>query len=391
METQSSTPENVALNDKTQEYQVPETNHIDRLERIFELANLVTKQSTTKDGIKRPLLERRARAKITNHVKELDRSDPDDRLQIKEHLDLAKKRDEILTQFLNQGTIDVTLDNLGTQTVRYTDVSLQEADTKSKNTIVMIGGLSYDLGTYQPLIQEVALQGRTVLALGYPESTLTHKQGTQEFIEAIEQSEDFALHAKLYKQILEKLRKEGKVSDTVELWGYSTGAPIIAEMLLDDTVTEHVQNAALICPAGCVDQSPHQLSLGAGAEAAYIATKYLKETPSFPYIDTSGEEGIRDRVKDKLFEWIHKSHDDIFKGARVKDGGKITFFVEENDQVTKAVLAKEEFSENPQAVVVTSGGCHTTPLLNPEPQVKAIFQSQETDLPQGRTHIPSTY
>lgn len=172
-----------------------------------------------------------------------------------------KAYDIVANQFINdQKEITVDLGSLGEQMSRFVVLRPPNTDN-TKPPIFLIPGVSNDLEKAGSLPHELALQGRTVIVVSFPESW--KGRVTREFVEAtkkIAASDDFDPYTAYFKKVITQIqesadfRKEYGNHETIELVGFSTGANLVADILRDKDYQEKVTNAVLYNPGACIDR-----------------------------------------------------------------------------------------------------------------------------------------
>jgi pimeloyl-ACP methyl ester carboxylesterase len=290
----------------------------------------------------------------------------------------ANRRDEIDKQYLNQREISVNIPGYGEQKARIIDIRPVGEEVDDKPPILLIPGISNDLECVSNLATEIAYQGRRVIAVGYPESFMG--KTTPEFADAVEKDEGFGPHAEFYKAIVDKYSGE----NGLEIWGYSTGAPIASTILEQKAFQDKITDAVLLCPAGAVDQSVNDMKLGAIQELKYLKDSGFNAGVDFHSLVIGGRKEqmkedkiLHDKIFNSLFEKICQAHTEWEK-ARVREGGKITVLNGEQDRITKSFLVKQGvWKTNPQInSEVIKDGYHSTPLMKPQEVVAQIFRAQ---------------
>ncbi|HEX3654522.1 MAG TPA: hypothetical protein VHV55_01880 [Pirellulales bacterium] len=361
----------------------PETNVIKTLDdwQLFMLlGKAVTSRSLMRagpDGARqeRPLSVRYRREKLYRLLRSTS-----DRYGRKQVLKEAHDREEIARQFLRQGEVTVTLPVLGVQTAGFTHLSPSSARVGTP-TIVLIPGISNDVGCVETLAEELAFSGRIVVVISFPDAVLGRV--SLAFADAVEQSATFGPHASFFKSAIKRLLPE---SEELELWSYSTGAPIMAEMLNDDPAfSERVKEAVLVNPAGSVSQGRVQFLLGLVKEMVSLLA-HPRDLPSFVFgppdkkpSDDSQKQKEQSEAKNRiitaLLEHIVKQTD--WSQMKVAPGGQITVVTSQSDDVTKCYRAfnKRTRPPNPAIRVVEIPGRHCTPLLKPAEVITAVRAS----------------
>ncbi len=361
----------VELPRRTQEKSLPENDKANALDKLFYAATFITRKSMAehKAGIERTRQLRRVRAKLYKELKKIPHDQRESRQAI---FDEAHTRDNIEAQFLNQGNVEVTLPNLGTQSSRFTVVELPESqkppEAANLPPIVFIPGISNDTAYGISLVEELALKGRKVITLGYPESSLGNL--TPEFAQASAESETYEPHTTYFKQAIDKLVGDGPF----DLWGHSTGSAVSGSLLADPEVSKRVNTAVLLSPASSVNQSDNSLNIGIVHD--FMALKRdLPEFSKFAFIPQGGEKGSPKRlVYDSMLKHVRTKFD--YTTSHVKEGGKIIVVSSPNDRVVKSSDAAEDFKRNPQVKYLEMPNAyHATPTLKPDITIQIVSQA----------------
>jgi alpha-beta hydrolase superfamily lysophospholipase len=368
IEGSTQTPKEGGLT-RTQEKALPEKDLTSAFDRLFYAATFITRKSMAehKAGIERTRQLRRVRAKLYKELKKIPHDQKESRQAI---FDEAHARDNIEAQFLNQGNVEVTLPNLGTQSSRFTVVELPESQKPPEAIglppIVFIPGISNDTAYGISLVEELALKGRKVITLGYPESSLGNLTG--EFAKASAGSKTYEPHTTYFKEAIGKLTGAGPI----EIWGHSTGSAIAGNLLVDPQFASRVENAVLLSPASSVDQSA--LSLNIGIARDFMAIKRdLPEFSKFAFIPQGGKD-LKKVVYKTMLEHVRTKFD--YTTSHVKEGGKIIVISGPNDKVVKSSDAKEDFERNPQIIFrEMPNAYHSTPTLKPEATINLVQQT----------------
>jgi len=296
----------------------------------------------------------------------------------------AHERDEIARQYLRQGEIRVNLPGLGEQTALYTHIdppaSRESSREEPKPPIFLIPGVSNDIDCVGALAQEIAYAGRSVVVVGFPESFMGST--TESFAKAVKDTPNYGPHTDFYKESIDALL--GSDSD-FELWGFSTGAPISAEILNDPRFQERVNEAVLLSPASSVDQTSMQINTGTASEGARLLKrfstlgKYTFSMGRNKNVEQQPQE--QKKRRGEIFKSLMKkvqTKTASWEGAKVKDGGNIVVISGGKDQITKSYRVEDDFRKNPQMEVVhLPNAYHSTPLTEPQETVEKIFAQQE--------------
>lgn len=280
----------------------------------------------------------------------------------------------IADQYLRQRTITIDLPGMGSQSARMIDLclpeSLQKPEAKTDLPIFLIPGVSNDVECVGSLAMEAAVQGKRVIVVAYPESF--NGQTTDEFATAVNQANNYEPHANFYKTALDHIVGDQQV----EIWGYSTGAPITAEILQDSEYQQKVKKAVLICPAGSVDQS--QTSLAKGLIKEIRMFKDVKSTANY-MLSIGGQNNDKNNLarRKQILKFLMKKitkNCNLWHTAKVAEGGKILVISGENDNITKSRNAEYEFQQNSQAaMIIIPDASHSYPLTHPKNVVNLII------------------
>lgn len=175
----------------------------------------------------------------------------------------GKRLDSADRQFATQSIASIDMGELGEQKAEKVELFIpkdgeDEEKARNKPPIFIIPAYSGDLYGIEPLLKEAAIaSGRRVISVATPES---HGGEANEKLEkAIVESQTMDPYVDFFKKAIDTF--VGQESE-VELWGYSTGGVVMAEILTDSRYQDRVINAVAIAPAGCVEQSPKELNWG---------------------------------------------------------------------------------------------------------------------------------
>jgi pimeloyl-ACP methyl ester carboxylesterase len=350
----------------------PEINKLEAFSNLFRRLGAITSKSRIRNTESdRPFSLLAKRAELHKEVTEARGAK--DTKKTEDLLHEAHMRDEIAKQYLTQGEVTIDMGELGKQTARYVEVKPPAERNKNLPTIFLIPGISNDIDCVGWLIQELAWEGRTVVCAGFPESHMG--KTTEAFARAVKDSKEYGPHSQLFSAELKTLIPDGEV----ELWGQSTGVPILEQILQDPEIQKRVTRAVGLNPASSVDQTLMSLYSGTAREAAYLAGEF-KNLPKYTLSGGRREmDGIakntpqaqlNKEVMNTLLERV-RTKMDLWKTAKVKEGGTITIVSGDKDFMTRS---SEEFTDeakfqvkNPQMRVVRLPECHhSTVLIHPE-------------------------
>ncbi len=380
-----STHYNTVITPPVQEHIIPVKNALDALDVLFRSLHLAIQKSYIPGTIvERPLSERAEIAELY-HAMQKGNLDIKDEEKV---YNAVSDLDNVYRQFLNQGEIKTELPKTGEQLARYTRITppkKRKERHRGKPPIVLLPGVSNDLECVETLATELPLLGREVIVIGFPESYMGYV--TPAFAEAVVESPTYASHVIFYKHAISQLTEEFA---EIELWGFSTGSPIISQILHDESFQKKTKHAVLICPASSVQQTMKQLTLGIIHEYEVL----FKRFTSVPkYVWTIGRKQPDDPVQKKLKKQIIMTllkrvatRLDLWHDARVKENGRIIVVSSDKDHITKSsrVFRNDQKTlqkinqYNPQLTVMNiPNGLHSTPLVDPKPVIEKVFQLQE--------------
>lgn len=358
------------------EKDVPEKNLLENFDRLFYGLGYVASKSK-RNGFERSLALRAERAQLFKQAK--NTPNREERRQI---IKEANDRDVIFQNYLEQRQIWINMGNLGEQSSRYVDLLPPQERKKEveEPPIVIITGISNDIDCVGALARELPMRGRRTIVIGYPESFMGHV--TPEFVEAVKASPTFEPHTAYYKAAIEQILPSGDY----ELWGYSTGGPIVSQMLHDKDISDRVTDAVLLSPASVVTQSMPEFGKGLMHEISEIKKKF-PQIPKYTFStgrkrdEDSAHLSLRKDVSGALLSRVLTGMD-LWKDARVKENGKITVISPTGDDTTKCykVFNKENElelqNENPQIRVINIPGTHITSLVDPESVLDKLWSTE---------------
>ena len=356
---------------------------IQKFNKFFYRFGAVTKESKfgrneeENDGKARPFFLRNRRARLLKELKEFPESKKFENGEMvfskgrEDIINKANKLDEIAEQYLNQHEISIDLPKYGIQKSRI--IELDGEGEKKEVPIFLIPGCSEDVECMGNLMTEAALRGRRIISAGYPESYMG--ETTSEFAEAVEKDPSFGPHTEYFKAVLESILEK---NPEIELWGASTGAPIVSSILNQKEFQEKTKNAVLIFPAASVDQSVTSLKIGAAKEFKFILNKF-KRFASTTWGDN--DLGIKSEDKRKMHDKINNAlvlrdskKDVSWKNAKVSEGSKIIVLSGEKDEITKSKEVEKEYKEgNSQIETYTiKSAYHNSMKTEPEKVMDVI-------------------
>lgn len=328
----------------------------------------------------------------------------------------AKALDAIDRQYLHQGRVSVDLPGLGKQEAQFTRIklppemlpsnspdttSLWEIDERAseKPPVFVIPAISGDLTGLEPLLRAAALRGREVVTVGYPDSYM----GTvsQKFHDAAVAAPMDSLepHKTYFIELVKELVGKESPDYQVELWGYSTGSLMIADMLRSPDFSKHVSNAVLFSPGGTTDQTGKDLLTKALPAEAKELIKQLRHFSDVGIAyDKKG--GMAPKQKELRGGWtsgvfgalLHKKVLEKFPHwheAKVAEGGKIIIVSNGKDELTRSYTMDQEWATSPNkqfSVLSYPSGSHLSPLLHADRVVSEVAKVRD-GIPQERLTV----
>lgn len=340
--------------------------------------------------------------------------------QSKEILQTAKSRDKLSGEYLtNQHNVSVTFPEYGRQTAQFVhleppeEVRMTKPEEYNKPPIVMLGGWGADVDSDESIVKALALSGRRVVFLAYPDSL--YGSMTEKFADGVAKSKSAELHSKFFKTAIGAIRNslveqkiwkvdEGSVPEKLELWGMSMGAMIGAEMLTDSQFGQQVAEAVFYGPAGSVDFGSKHNLFGKDVDTSILrqAAPYISEiltlikkwktgAPRYSYVWNTKPQFSENKPESEVTAgeiwkkvWLPMlgltSHEQpYYDDARVSEGGKILIVCGGQDQATRC---SERFAErdqsNPQITVLRKAEwAHNDLVVNPDEVIPEIFKFQK--------------
>ena len=367
----------VVIEPEIREDREPIVNLLARFNWLYKFIGAVTNKKGRFDrskehtrGREYPMFLRRRRAELLADLKN-NKTKDEKRAILRE----AHYRDELARQHLNQRVLTVKLPELGDQSVRYIDLVPPKELDQYQPPIFFIPGASNDIECVGSLAHEAALRGRRVIVVAYPESFNGHT--TQEFSNAVAVDDCYGPHVAFFKAALKHLL--GKC-EKIEIWGYSTGAPIAAAILKESEWQKRTQDCVFICPASTVNQTLGSVKRGAASDVGLF--KKFKSSANFVF-STGGKKPkteqlkLREKIFESLLRRVAKLSPDWDKVGVVEDGN-ITIVNGRKDKITKSASAHYLFNKNPKVrskvrSIDLIDGFHTTPLAQPKRVIDLIF------------------
>jgi hypothetical protein len=344
------------------ENEIPENNILEIMDNLFYKLGKIVSEKNTLSETKRSLADR---ASIKNK-----KDDPN----------YEQQRDKISEDFLDQREIDI--DGSKARYVYLDGTGFKKDENKAKiilkqNPIVIIPGLSNDLASVENMSKELALQGREVIVIAYPDSAL----GTvsKEFLEKMKETDGFEAHADFFETAI--LRILGEDAE-FEILAHSTGCPISAELLNREEFSKRVTAATLLSPAAVSDElSMPKMVVGALNEIIKsIERKELKKYSFITYKDTKTEEDkIKTEARKILLRKIIDETSEKWKGMKIANNGTINVYSGNRDKVTKSSSedAITRLLENPNINIIKDPeGSHTTALTALNRVLRMIEESK---------------
>lgn len=359
------------------EYRFPEIvwSHSDNAigRKVAHAESKITIESTIKNGIdnteKRPISLRSERAEILKQIKKTDNIEEKTIL-----IEQAHDLDEIFSEFLgNRKQIEVELEGLGTQSSEYTEIKYNKTDL-NKAPIIIIPGISNDLDGIGEFPIKLAMQSkRRIIMFTHPESW--HGKVTEEFAEAIDNSDNFKPHTDFFRKAINKTIGDDQEIDII---GVSAGSIIITELMKDKKFKKRVNKASLIVPSGIVNMSPKNIIRGAGKELksllffesnplkiSVLHPEKIKKTADDHENTQTAAKNIRNKLSKKYNWWKNN-----LESGR---GEKTTVVICDADGVTNGKDGLEKISQNESLDVhLVEKSSHGTLASIPEKILKEL-------------------
>jgi hypothetical protein len=305
--------------------------------------------------------------------------------------------DEIAERFLTeQQDVSVDMGELGVQSAKYVVLTPPESRRteaqSAKPPIFLIPGISLDLENMGILLQQAVFDGRTAIMIGFPDGWKGNV--TDEFGEATEKSLNYDPHTSFFEGAIDEISHDPKIIEKIgevskmDLWGFSTGATIVSELLSREKLKDKVVNAVMICPPSCVDQEPmrvfgHEIPLSPKqifselwdstlGNLTNTAKRNVSNREDFKYTEDHRRRQVRtyNALRAKTLRRIPWWENDM----QVKEGGKITVALYKGDRVTKGISIESEIKNaNPKLDIQEFDGAHERALFDPEPLLEKVL------------------
>jgi len=293
---------------------------------------------------------------------------------------------EFDNQFFEQRRLKIDLGNLGDQEVIMVDVQRSDVINSGNQPPLFFvpgrSGLPYGI---EPLIRELFIQGRRIISVSYPEAHLS--KTTEEFAWAVEHSPDYEIHRMFFEKVINILLKDNEF----ELWGYSTGAELVNQLLTNHNISNRVSLAVAISPASLVNQTRKELNLGIAREILRLGNNINE----FPYIsEVLGpkhnpfqepdvelqQKGLNKKISRLLLQSVLRKGSS-WNNAKVQNGGDILVISGKEDHIVKSDRAITELlalSNQQLRVINVINGSHLTPLTRAK-EYLSLIQNHETE------------
>jgi thioesterase domain-containing protein len=357
------------------------TNLVEKFNDLFYALGKVTAESVDyrepggKKPLERPIWERALRAKILHNLRTetLHNSSEENIREARTNaIEKGHELDLAVSELLTQGTVSVTSE-LGKQSSRYAVINpvrskkIQEStEEEEQPPIVIVPGFSNDIECVGPLAVELAMRGRKVVVVGYPTSSLGSVSSKFADSAATEGYTPFSDYfGKAIQSITEQLG-----AGTFELWGWSTGCPIISRV--SEKLGVSLSRLVLLNPVSSVEQSMKSFAAGIADERYNIG-----KLASYPFVfgppkgvsQIPETEEAKARAVGALASAALQKDDYLVSRAKVKDGGEIVVVSATGDMLTKS---KQRFpdpyslaNENNYAHLISVPGTHISTIVEP--------------------------
>ncbi len=297
----------------------------------------------------------------------------------------GKARQEVLREYLRQWEVEVPIHDgtklMARSAIVHPPESKRTPETDALPPIVLIPGISNDIGSVGNLVRELALSGRTVAVIGFPESRLggISPKGIDD-------------HKEFFKKAIAAIRSyhEKDFGDKpIELWGHSTGALYAAELLNEADFSQTIKEAILASPAAVVEQSTAKMAIAGMLE--YVMTLlHPRMTARSLYNETNRFQPEDPKLKKEKNLVFRKLAEHVGKAilpwqtAKVQTGGRITVVSGDMDYVTNSKRVFTMVNEdtlrqtNDQIrVVQVQRGLHGSPVAEADRVIPMIREKQK--------------
>ena len=242
--------------------------------------------------------------------------------------------------------------------------------TQDLPPIFLIPGISQDIDPMGGLVQELAFRGRTVITVGYPEASLG--EITEEFAQKAENTAEYKAHSSFFAAAFKEFQKS--LGQTPELWGHSTGCPIIVSMLKrNSSLQKDVPKLVLIAPASSINQGLPKLAGGMMHEGKKLLNKTIGQW-SFVMGRKNKESESQTKMKGRVFNSLigKISHRIDCSNVKIKDGGEIIVWHGGEDKITSSIHGS--FNQILGAHIVTDETAgHMAPIVDADRFLDIIF------------------
>lgn len=350
-------------------------NFTEKAGLLFKLLGAVTRKTHPK----KELSVARSRAVAYNELTKLrlerrgSSNLPTDRERI--ILETEKRRKILHKEFTdNQMDLEIRIQEYGHLSARCVTLDgtpYQEDSSDNSIPIVLIPGISGDLETVKTFAIELALRGKKVIVIGYPESNMgvVTQQYTDKTEESLRPQENF------FSRAIQKILPEGNF----ELWAHSTGCPISARIASSYLLKDRVEKLALVAPIGCVDSSINKLIMGGIVDVKNLITMSPPDVARYGLIGGStGEvdpeqQKMKAAIMNHVMKLIVKRLDEFEKISEL-DKCKTAVWIGKKDTLTHASLATDSLRAQ-GAHVIEGIGTHNRFVTHPEEVVEAILNA----------------
>jgi hypothetical protein len=377
--------------------QYPEGSDFPGVRKILEVRGKLSHKSKIKIPTKdagfemaslRPDSIRKARRVLFNNTQKATR---EEKIRL---ISEGHARDILAEEFIsNQQEVRVVMGDLGEQMSRFIVLTPPESrrteDTDTKPPIFLISGISNDLESMGSLPQEIAFSGRKVVTIAYPESW--HGDVTDEFGKKAEESQSYEPHISFFKGAIENIRNQPELTaklgnfDEFELWGWSAGALMTAEILKDPKFQNLVSNAVIVAPASSVDQKNIQLPFkqeipvpGPIIKDQLQTFRHLEDVANLSVTERGSVEYTADkryrmaRVYNALRKKVLRRYEWWKGDMKVREGGKIVVISYKQDVLAQTRKVLEDVRQNTSFSVIELPGSHHGLKLKPGEFIEAV-------------------
>lgn len=279
-----------------------------------------------------------------------------------------ENKDNVYLSFL-EGVKPLMVDmgKLGTQRANYIDLSFEGTDL-SKPPIVIIPGISNDLNGSGEFPLKLALKGRRIILITYPESW--HGKTTKEFAMAVGKSNNFQPHTDFFKLAINQILGD---KTSFDICGLSAGAIMASEITKAKNFSDRIGKINLIVPAGIT--GINLFDVKKRMEMHQKSMKQQEEDGMLPKLVVTNLEFLERTKKEvKTSEWTFRFLTlKLMKEYKWWQGMKEARVIMcKDDGITYGIKNVRNLGSNPQLSIEIISGGHETPATNPDKVIEKM-------------------